>query len=168
MRPRVTSGPSLGGTHAPRSRIPRFQVSSISVFSSPSHGYQPFSYHPNLHIIVKIKIWSGKDWIHTYAMIDSGASATFIDAKWAKRYIAHLLAPKSTPYQVVLGDGALAKASLVTEEVHAQIAIGEHQESNLCLSVTNLSYPIMLGISWLKQHDPWIHWSRHRITFNSP
>jgi hypothetical protein len=26
----------------------------------------------------------------------------------------------------------------------------------------------MLGISWLKQHDPWIHWSRHRITFNSP
>jgi hypothetical protein len=26
----------------------------------------------------------------------------------------------------------------------------------------------MLGISWLKQHDAWIHWSRHRITFNSP
>ena len=25
----------------------------------------------------------------------------------------------------------------------------------------------MLGISWLKQHDPWIHWSQHRITFNS-
>jgi hypothetical protein len=26
----------------------------------------------------------------------------------------------------------------------------------------------MLGISWLKQHDLWIHWSRHRIMFNAP
>ena len=165
----MTSEPSSGGTpRVLRSSIPQFQVSSISVLSSPSHGYEPFSYHPNLHIIVKIKLWSGEGWIQTYAMIDSGASASFIDTRWAKRYIAHLLKPKSSPFQVTLGDGELAKACRVTEEVQAQIAIGEHQESNLCLSVTKLSYPIMLGISWLKQHDPWIHWSQHCITFNSP
>ena len=101
-------------------------------------------------------------------MIDSGASTSFIDVRWAKRYIARLLVPKSTPFQVTLGDGELAKTCRVTEEVQAQIAIGEHQESNLCVSVTKLSYPIMLGISWLKQHNPWIHWSQHCITFNSP
>ena len=101
-------------------------------------------------------------------MIDSGASTSFVDTRWAKRFIAHLLTPKSTPFQVSLGDGELAKTCRVTEEVLTQIAIGEHEESNLCLSATKLSYPIMLGISWLKQHDPWIHWSRHRITFNSP
>ena len=101
-------------------------------------------------------------------MIDSGASTSFVDTQWAKRFIAHLLTPKSTPFQVSLGDGELAKTCRVTEEVLTQIAIGEHEESNLCLSATKLSYPIMLGISWLKQHDPWIHWSRHRITFNSP
>jgi hypothetical protein len=101
-------------------------------------------------------------------MIDSGASTSFVDVRWARRFISHLLLPKSTPFQVTLGDGELAKTCRVTEEVQAQFAIGEHQESNLCLSVTKLSYPIMLGISWLKQHDPWIHWSRHRITFNSP
>jgi Aspartyl protease len=89
-------------------------------------------------------------------MIDSGASTSFIDVRWAQR-IAHLLVPKSTPFQVSLGDGELAKTSRVTEEVRARIAIGEHEESNLFLSVTKLSYPIMLGISWLKQHDPWIH-----------
>jgi hypothetical protein len=165
----VTSGPSSGGmSHVPHSKIPQFHVSSISVLSSPSHGYQPFSYHPNLHIIVKIKLWSGKDWIQTYAMIDSGASISFIDVRWARRFIAHLFVHKSNPFQVSLGDGELAKTCRVTEEVQAQIAIGEHEESNLCLSVTKLSYPIMLGISWLKQHDPWIHWSQHCITFNSP
>ena len=100
-------------------------------------------------------------------MIDSGASTSFIDVRWARR-IAHLLVPKSNPFQVSLGDGELAKTCRVTEEVQAQITIGEHEESNLCLSVTKLSYPIMLGISWLKQHDPWIHWSQHCITFNSP
>jgi hypothetical protein len=101
-------------------------------------------------------------------MIDSGASTSFVDVRWARRFIAHLLVPKSNPFQVSLGDGELAKTCRVTEEVRAQIAIGEHEESNLCLSVTKLSYPIMLGISWLKQHDPWIHWSQHCITFNSP
>ena len=101
-------------------------------------------------------------------MIDSGASTSFIDVGWAKRHIARLLIPKSTPFQVTLGDGELGKTCRVTEEVQAQIAIGEHEESNLCLSVTKLSYPIMLGISWLKKHDPWIHWSQHRVTFNSP
>ena len=101
-------------------------------------------------------------------MIDSGASTSFIDVGWAKRHIARLLIPKSTPFQVTLGDGELGKTCRVTEEVQAQIAIGEHEESNLCLSVTKLSYPIMLGISWLKKHDPWIHWSQHRVTFNLP
>ena len=152
----MTSGPSLGGKpHGLRSSIPQFQVSSISVLSSPSHGYEPFSFHPNLHIIVKIKLWSGKDWIQTYAMIDSSASTSFIDIRWAKRRIPHLLNPKSTPFKVSLGDGEFAKTCRVTEEVQARIAIGEHEESNLCLSATKLSYPIMLGISWLKQHDPW-------------
>jgi hypothetical protein len=101
-------------------------------------------------------------------MIDSGASTSFIDVSWAKRYIARLLVPKSTPFQVTLGDGELTKTCRVNEEVRAQITIGEHEELNLCLSVTKLSYPIMLGISWLKQHDPWIHWSQHCIPFNSP
>jgi RNase H-like domain found in reverse transcriptase/Reverse transcriptase (RNA-dependent DNA polymerase)/Integrase zinc binding domain/Chromo (CHRromatin Organisation MOdifier) domain len=100
-------------------------------------------------------------------MIDSGASTSFVDIRWAKRRVPHLLNPKSTPFKVSLGDGELAKICRVTEEVQARIAIGEHEESNLCLSATKLSYPVMLGISWLKQHDPWIHWSQHRITFNS-
>jgi hypothetical protein len=83
-------------------------------------------------------------------MIDSGASASFVDVRWAQRFISHLVVPKATPFQVTLGDGELAATSRVTEEVQAQIASGEHQESNLCLSATKLSYPIMLGISWLK------------------
>jgi len=61
-------------------------------------------------------------------MIDSGASTSFIDVRWATRCIAHLLVPKSNPFQVTLGDGELAKTCRATEEVQAQIAIGECHE----------------------------------------
>jgi hypothetical protein len=33
---------------------------------------------------------------------------------------------------------------------------------------TSLHYPIMLRVPWLELHDPWIQWSQHKITFNSP
>ena len=56
----------------------------------------------------------------------------------------------------------------VTHDVTTELKIGPHQES-LTLDITKLhSYAIMLGIPWLKRHDPWIQWSQHRVTFNSP
>ena len=52
-----------------------------------------------------------------------------------------------------------------TYDVTTEIKVGPHQES-LTFDITKLhSYPIMMGIPWLKWHDPWIQWSHHRITF---
>jgi hypothetical protein len=60
-----------------------------------------------------------------------------------------------------------SQSAQVTHKAIMEFKIGRHHETTP-LNVTKLSYPIMLGISWLKRHDPWIQWSQHRITFNSP
>src|ERR1700692_1566885 len=165
-RPRVTWGPSSGGCLSPPSsfRYPLFKI--LSVFKSLHlGGFKPFSVNPHLHIIVKIKIKSSAGWIPTYAMIDSGASASFIDQDFVKSKSLSTNA-KSNPFKVSLADGKLAQQSLVSHETPTELSIGQHQET-LALNVTKISYPVMLGIDWLKTHDPWIHWSSHQVTFNS-
>jgi hypothetical protein len=47
------------------------------------------------------------------------------------------------------------------------IQIGDHKE-RLVFDVTALGhYPIVLGVPWLKRHDPTILWSSHSMTFLS-
>jgi hypothetical protein len=128
-------------------------------------GFEPFSVNPHLHIIVKIKIKTSAGWISTYAMIDSGASASFIDQEFVKSKSLPTNT-KSSPFKVSLADGKLAQQSLVSHESLTELSIGQHRET-LALNVTKISYPVMLGIDWLKAHDPWIHWSSHQVTFNS-
>src|SRR5271170_2704363 len=63
---------------------------------------------------------------------------------------------------------ANGQMNIVSRECLTQLKIEDHHE-HLSLDSTILDiYPIILGIPWLKKHDPWIHWSTHSITFNSP
>jgi hypothetical protein len=99
-------------------------------------------------------------------MIDSGASASFIDPTFAKSH-SMTLTKKTHPFEVSLADGKLAEHHRVSHEIPTELALGGHHEA-LSLNVTKISYPIMLGIDWLKTHDPLIRWSSHQITFDSP
>ena len=100
-------------------------------------------------------------------MIDSGCSANVIDSRFAAALnIPSIL--KSLAIKYTLADGETSTGGTVTHDITTEIKIGPHQES-LTFHITKLhSYSIMLGIPWLKRHDPWIQWSQHRITFNSP
>jgi len=75
--------------------------------------------------------------------------------------------PMSRPSRLLMADGRESQGGLVSREASLTLAIGPHTE-NLKLNVTKLGgYPIILGLPWLKRHDPYIHWSRHQITFCS-
>ena len=103
----------------------------------------------------------------TFAMIDSGCSANVIDSRFAAALNIHPII-KSRAIKYTMADGETSAGGTVTHDITTKIKIGPHQEV-LTLDITKLhSYPIMLGIPWLKRHDPWIQWSQHRITFNSP
>src|SRR5437667_3411044 len=167
--PRVTLGPSMGATFMltpPRHAL--FKVLSVTPLSAHSHGFLPYSdLDPHLHIIVEIEIWTGKFWMKTFAMIDSGFSANVIDSHFAAALNIHPII-KSRAINYTMADGETSAGGTVTYDITTKIKIDPYQEV-LTLDITKLhSYPIMLGIPWLKRHDPWIQWSQHRITFNSP
>ena len=130
-------------------------------------GFVPYTrHHPLVHIILELDVWNGSRWISTYAMIDSGATGNFINSHYLRSYFdACTLSSKPSPYYLSMADG---KKKVVSRQCSTQIKIQGHHE-HLSLDSTILhSYPIILGTPWLKRHDPWIHWSSHQITFNSP
>jgi len=99
-------------------------------------------------------------------MIDSGASGNFISSYYLRSFFENFVSqPKTKSYYLAMANG---KTDIVSRECLTQLQILDHHEHIALDSTTLESYPIILGIPWLKQHDPWIHWSSHRITFNSP
>ena len=85
-------------------------------------------------------------------MIDSGATGNFINSHYLRSYFEpSTVSSKSSPYYLAMADG---KQKIVSRQCLTQLKIQEHHE-HLSLDSTILhSYPIILGIPWLKQHDP--------------
>ena len=98
--------------------------------------------------------------------MDSGATHNFIDSDFSSMHSLPSY-PMSRPTRLLMADGKESQGGLVSHEASLTLAIGPHMES-LKFSVTKLGgRPMILGIPWLKRHDPHIRWSRHQITFGS-
>ena len=75
--------------------------------------------------------------------------------------------PLPTPRHLLMADGSESRGGLVSHESALRLAIGSHSE-DLRPNVTKLgSHNIILGMPWLRHHDPHIHWDRRLVTFNS-
>ena len=86
-------------------------------------------------------------------MDDSGCSVNAIDSHFTAT-LNILPMPKLQTIKYTMADGKTSAGGIVTHDVTTEIKVGPHQES-LTFDITKLhSYPIMLGIPWLKQHDP--------------
>ena len=107
--------------------------------------------------------------IPTYALLDTGAEGKcFVDQSWARQHNLPLL-PLRHPFNIEVFDGRTAESGMCTQFVRAQLRIQDHVQKNAMLFVTQLAhYPIVLGMPWLKQHDPTISFATHTATFNSP
>ncbi|KAJ0128788.1 Uncharacterized protein HZ326_28115 [Fusarium oxysporum f. sp. albedinis] len=112
---------------------------------------------------------TGKDPIPSYAMTDSGAEGKgFIDESWAKSQNLQLY-PLKRPFEIEVFDGRPAESGQITHYVRAGLRIADHFQKSMLFYVTRLaSYPIVLGMPWLKQHDPQVGFAAHTFTFNSP
>jgi hypothetical protein len=101
-------------------------------------------------------------------MLDSGAEGKrFIDQDWARENGLTLL-PLKNPIQLEGFDGQEAKSGPITHYVQTHIRINDHREKEACFLATQLAhYPIVLGLPWLKVHDPCIRFAEHTVEFNS-
>lgn len=100
-------------------------------------------------------------------MIDSGASSCFIDNGFAKKHDIPLTL-KKTPHNLEVIDGRPAISGPITHETSPiQLQIGQHSEE-IAFNVTQLGRDsLILGISWLRRHNPGIDWPQDQLTFGS-
>jgi len=99
-------------------------------------------------------------------MIDSGATAMFIDQEFCN--VHHLpLQKKVKPQSVYVVDGEPIRSGPITHECQIPVSIGKHHET-VTFQVTTLGqHPMILGLPWLKKHNPEIEWSTHQVMFKS-
>lgn len=120
----------------------------------------------NEHIVVDIVLKFNDQQINIFAMIDSGSMANFCDHDFATKHKLPLL-KKSKPIEILTVDGSPISSGKVEFKSEITMNIGPHLES-LSLDITRLGqYPIILGMPWLKLHNPSIKWAAHNITFDS-
>ena len=98
-------------------------------------------------------------------LIDSGASACFIDVEFViKHGIARI--KKNRPAVVRVIDGRKVSSGEVTEITKPLVLkIGNHDEKIVFNIIRSPSYPVILGMPWLKFHNPAIDWRKLRIIF---
>jgi hypothetical protein len=106
--------------------------------------------------------------IPTYAMTDSGAEGVaFVDKNWAVSRGFHLELMR-TPMPLLNFNGEGDDSATVTHFLVADLRIHDHLEKDAFLFATNLShYPIILGVPWLKLHDPELKFGKGTMLFNS-
>ena len=94
--------------------------------------------------------------IKTFALVDSGASASCISESFSRRHsLPRRL--KDVPIPIMAVDDRPIASGLVTQDVLTNLLIDSHDET-IVLSIVSVSYPIILGLDWLHHHNPYIDW----------
>lgn len=101
------------------------------------------------------------------AMIDSGATGkAFIDTTFAQSNNIPLERLKC-PRTITAFDGTTPRAGVIRYSAKLKLSIASHHEEVVCF-VTDLGqYPVILGLPWLRHHDPEISFSKNTVTFAS-
>jgi hypothetical protein len=73
----------------------------------------------------------------------------------------------NTPISLILADGKQARNTIYKQTLPLQLNINGHIETFSLFVVSNLCHGILLGMSWLKIHNPSIDWLRRKVRFDS-
>jgi len=120
----------------------------------------------NDHIMVKIQLHGEKGSVTINAMIDSGATQHFIDREVCNKHGIKMIKAKN-PEEIYLADGKPSAMGPVTYMTKVPMDISSHREL-ATFQVANLqNHGVILGMPWLREHNPLIDWNDKRITFNS-
>lgn len=103
--------------------------------------------------------------VSTKALIDSGASACFVDSDFAKAHTIPLVT-KREPLELEVIDGREIACGMVKEEtVPIELRIGDQKEKLVFNVIPSPHHPIILGLPWLKYHNPDVDWRTGKISF---
>jgi len=118
------------------------------------------------HIMVQIQLHGEKERVTINAMIDSGATEDFINQEVCNKHGIKMIKAKN-PREIYLADGKPSAMGPVTTMTKVPMDISSHREL-ATFQVANLqNHEVILGMPWLREHNPTMDWSEKRITFNS-
>jgi len=120
----------------------------------------------NDHSMVKIQLHGGKESVTINAMIDSGATEDFIDREVCNKHGIKMIKAKH-PREIYLADGKPSAMGPVTHITKVPMDISSHRELATFQVVNLQNHEVILGMPWLREHNPTIDWNDKRITFNS-
>ena len=117
-------------------------------------------------MIIKVNLHGKYTQVSINAMIDSGATENFIDKTICdKHQIPTILAEK--PREIYLADGNLSEMGHITHIAKVLIKIGGHRAIATLQGANLQNQEIILGMPWLKGHNPKIDWEEAKIIFDS-
>jgi len=120
----------------------------------------------NVHIMVKIQLYGGKESVTINAMIDSGATEDFIDREVYNKQGIKMIKAKNHR-EIYLADRKPSAMGPVTHMTRVPMDIRSHWDL-ATFQVANLqNHEVILGMPWLREHNPTIDWNDKWITFTS-
>jgi hypothetical protein len=95
-----------------------------------------------------------KDIPHVLALLDSGATSSFIDQTFVAQHNIHVV-KKSTHVPVEVIDGITIASGVITHKTTPlKLYIGKHTEKIVFNIISTPHHPIILGLPWLEAHNP--------------
>ena len=97
-------------------------------------------------------------------MIDSGASTSFLNWRFVKRN--NVTTKKlTTPIPLRNADDSKNAMGAITHTAQLQLIIGQHCET-INFAITDIGTDeVIMGIDWLRYHNPDINWREGQIQF---
>ena len=132
----------------------------------PPYRIRTTRYDREEKIMIKVRIiGTDRNEHHTTALVDSGASENFIDKAYAEASRIPMQ-QKATPRRVLTVDGSGVSGGPVTHDAQVHLKINHHEEDVRLHCITIGNAPVILGLPWLKLHDPVIRWKNHTVKFH--
>ena len=119
----------------------------------------------SFEVKVQLESLDARTPIGTDALVDCGASGDFIDLEFAK---ANHLVIDRMPRAIELYniDGTLNSQGAVQYTTSLVMRLNNHTE-RITLFATNLGgMPLVLGMPWLRRHNPLVDWQEHKLEFS--
>uniref|UniRef100_A0A803JBS6 Reverse transcriptase domain-containing protein n=1 Tax=Xenopus tropicalis TaxID=8364 RepID=A0A803JBS6_XENTR len=144
----------LGNTPASSKTVVSFAGSIVPKSVEQSHQF---------HVPVQIRLSSQA--IPVSAFLDSGAAGNFMDLAFAKK-VGISLFPVAPPIRVfAIDDRPLSTDTITLTTGELSVQIGAlHLEKMSFLIISCPSSPVVLGLPWLRLHNPSIDWSSGQIS----
>ena len=121
-------------------------------------------YQPLAYVDVEVSAPDSGESVVTRALVDSGGQGSFINRNLAKTYNLPRVA-KTPPVTLILADG---EPSPHTISHYSPLTLKTGSSAESCaLDIANTTHDIILGIPWLKKHDPSVRFGSETLTFDS-